>query len=283
MWRLRKFGYLFPKPTCNLIVRWIPKGYRITHKMNIRMRYLCYLLLFVFQFALLTDAEAQQRRKRDFIRDGERFSAAVLVGYNSSQIDGDYFTGFDKFGWTAGVRGITRLTPRIHFNIEMLYSKKGSRIQQGRVLTGLNQRKSRVVDLTYVDAPFFFKYWLRDQPDSWHVEAGAIYSRMLESTITEEVGLRDREFLYSAIEDNFNRSEISVLGGFGHSWEAGLSINFRYVLAVTRFYDNDDYVRPRPGSPNRDEVEFLRNYFYSLSISYTLFRRDTKNRRKRRR
>ena len=40
---------------------------------------------------------------------------------NLTQIDGDYFTGFDKVGWYGGIRGIVNLNYRTSINMELLF------------------------------------------------------------------------------------------------------------------------------------------------------------------
>ncbi|MEM6320298.1 MAG: porin family protein [Bacteroidota bacterium] len=238
------------------------------------------LLFFLLQFT--TEITAQKKR-RDYISDRERFSAGVLIGYNSSQIDGDYFAGFDKFGITGGIRGIVRLTPRIDFNVEMLYSEKGSKIEQGRILTGTNQEKSRILDLKYMDAPFSFRYLLNDKPNSWHLELGAIYSRLINSEVTERETDRPNQFFYRDILEDFRKDDISTLLGLGHTWQMGLSVNFRYIFSISKFYKDDDFMESAPNVPRTEAVPFLRNYYYSLGLSYTIFKRKIKKKKGRRR
>jgi len=79
------------------------------------------LLSTFFIFIYFTTNLFAQRKK--YIPNNERFNAGLVVGYNASQIDGDYYKGFNKYGLTAGIRGITRLTPNFDFNIEGLWKE----------------------------------------------------------------------------------------------------------------------------------------------------------------
>lgn len=229
---------------------------------------------------LLSYLTAFGQRGSKFIPDNERFSAGIVVGYNNAQIDGDFQVGFDKVGLTAGIRGIARFTPRLDLNIEMLYSKKGSKIFPFNTFSQVNPKKSRIIDLTYVDAPIYFKWLLKNEPSTWHIEIGGVYSRLTKTKITEQIRNSSREFAYEPIAADFDKDDISLLTGFGHTWQNGIGINLRYVFGVKKFYVNEDFMEQVPGSLVGKEVSFLRNYYYSLNISYTIFKRKLKKKRK---
>lgn len=59
--------------------------------------------------------------------NGQTFKAALIGGFNLSQIDGDDMAGYDKFGWNAGVKAYAFVEERISLSFEILYSEKGSR------------------------------------------------------------------------------------------------------------------------------------------------------------
>lgn len=230
-----------------------------------------FILTLTLSLIFTINIEAQTKRKRT-ISDSERFSAGLVLGMNNAQIDGDYFTGFDKRGITGGLRGITRLTPRLDFNIEMLYSKKGSKIFQKRALTSARQKKDRIIDLTYIDVPIFFKYLLSNKENIWHIEIGGIYGRLIRSKITENITDSNREFSYLTVEKDFNKDDISGMFGFGYTYKNGIALNLRYVIGVSKFYNNSEYFLPEFGSLINEPVQFLRNYHYTINISYTLFK-----------
>jgi len=221
-----------------------------------------------------------QKRKKRYIPNNERFNAGLIIGMNASQVDGDYYKGFNKYGLTAGIRGITRLKPNFDFNVEILYSKKGSKIFHNRYATPGRAGERRFIDLTYVDVPFFFKLMSPTKESSFHIEFGAIYSRLFNSKIQENVANNPSEFVYAEIIDDFDDSEISVLGGIGFTWQNGLSINYRYVFSAKNFYRGDAF-----GSESYDliidePVTFLRNYYYSVTLSYSLFDNKTRKKKK---
>src|SRR5258706_5548033 len=59
--------------------------------------------------------------------NSQRFSAAILGGFNASQIDGDQLAGFDKVGLTGGIKAIINFESKFDLNVEFLYSHRGSR------------------------------------------------------------------------------------------------------------------------------------------------------------
>ena len=227
------------------------------------------VLLFVFLLCSLIIPLNAQRSKRT-LSDAERFNAGLVIGLNITQLDGDYFVGYDKSGLTGGVKGIVRLTPRLDFNMELLYSVKGSKIFSGNRL-GTSPIKDRIVDLNYVDVPFLFKWLLKNTESSFHVEGGLVYSRLINSKITEKLRNPATEFSYQAIINDFDSDDISWVGGLGYTWKGGLSIHSRFVFGLTQFYQNENFIPPSGTQTTLPAVEFLRNYFVSFQVAYTLF------------
>jgi hypothetical protein len=236
------------------------------------MKYRLYLpFTFVLSFILLNTASSQYK-KRNYITNSQRFSAGLFLALNNTQIDGDYFTGFDKKGIVGGIRGIVRLTPRINFNIEMLYSQKGSKIPHGHSLTAVRRENDRIIDLHYIDVPFLFKYLLKNKESTWHVEVGPVFSRLISTKITEQIEENSRGiFSYQMAANDFNKNDFSVLAGFGYTLKNGIALHLRYVFGVTKFYNNENFFQPPPHSLLIVPVHFLRNYHYSLGISYDIF------------
>src|SRR5690606_10170387 len=56
----------------------------------------------------------------------QEFSMTAVAGFNACQIDGDDLAGFDKIGLTAGLRARWETPSIIDYNIEFLYSQRGS-------------------------------------------------------------------------------------------------------------------------------------------------------------
>ena len=56
----------------------------------------------------------------------QRFHLGAMGGINISQIDGDDLQGYDKVGWTFGIRSVAVIDESLNFSTELLYSERGS-------------------------------------------------------------------------------------------------------------------------------------------------------------
>lgn len=86
---------------------------------------------------------------------GQPFHAGVFLGGNVSQVDGDGWKGFDKFGWQVG--GFVQLKPWKHssFQMEVGYIQKGSRKNTDLENEDLNFYLLR---LNYVSIPVLYQF-----------------------------------------------------------------------------------------------------------------------------
>jgi len=169
-----------------------------------------------------------------------------------------------------GIKGIVRILPRLDFNMDLLYSKKGSKIPSGNKV-GNDFVKDRIIDLTYMEVPFSFKWLTRNQVNSMHIEAGMVYSRLIDQSITELFDDTSRKFLYASIVDNFEKDDLAFMGGVGFTWHHKWALHGRFMYSFTRFYVDEEFTQPQGYSPFALPVEFLRNYQVSLQLSYALF------------
>ena len=58
-----------------------------------------------------------------------------------------------------------------------------------------------------------------------------------------------------------------------------MCIRDRYAYSIKKFYRNTG---EGTGISDPEEVQFLRNYYYSLNLSYTIFQRALKNNKRKR-
>ena len=78
---------------------------------NFLMKKIALLILICIPFAGLT----------------QKFNGGVLAGGLVSQVDGDTWVGYHKFGFLAGAFVRLEISPRSSFQMEMEYIQKGSR------------------------------------------------------------------------------------------------------------------------------------------------------------
>ncbi len=212
-----------------------------------------------------------QSKKRKRLRQDEIFEAGLLIGMNFSQLDGDFFTGFDKLGWYGGARGIINFTQRSSLNIEMLYSQKGSKIPHGVRLESNIEVRDRLISLNYIDVPLLFKTKLTTNPRSAFLETGPVLSRLLKSAVEERERARIPGTSYKEIEQEFKTLDVSWMIGIGINPVEHIDLSLRYSYSFSKLYLNEDYEAPFAFSSQTRQVAFLRNYFASVVLSYDLF------------
>ena len=115
--------------------------------------------------------------------DDGRFTATILAGAAFTQIDGDEDGSYSKVGFIGGVRGGVVFGPRMELATEILFSQKGSYIQ--------NIDKTYHLDYVEVPVLFYYKDWKAKDRNSEQeymriaIGAGVSYSRLLNSRVRQ--------------------------------------------------------------------------------------------------
>jgi hypothetical protein len=171
-----------------------------------------------------------------------RFGAGLITGLTASQIDGDQSAGYNKLGWQAGLRGLTRLSNRSDLSIEFLYAQRGS---QSALFNNNEQFFPFRMTLNYVEIPvqIHYKDWyVEDDKDGfWRVSfnAGFSYARF----ISAKTG-KDGSALYEVVPDYLKKNDISLLLGANFFANRHLGFTFRYVRSLGLMYDYRDWTNP---------------------------------------
>lgn len=215
-------------------------------------------------FLLIGDLCSQSRSRKEAL---QVFQLGAVVGLNNSQIDGDFFTGFNKIGMYGGIRGIANFTPRMALHVELLYSQKGSKIPHSTVIREFTPN-DRIIDLRYAEVPVLFTAKITPYRGSPILMAGLSLSRLLDTRILEMEERVTRGTKYSAIEQDFRSTELSAIAGIGYEFWDRFQLTARYSFGLSRFYLDPEYEQPIPQSTRPEEVYFLRNYHFSLLLAY---------------
>ncbi len=226
------------------------------------------VILFLLTFFMLQAVDSQAQRRR--WNPKQRFKAAVLFGTNASQMDGDNFTGYDKFGLQFGVRGTTLLARHLDLNFELLFSQKGTRVETNS--NRLFSEKNRILHLNYVEVPILLRYKVKEEGTGTFLEGGVSFARLLGSSIQEDTSQIIHTF--SEIEEEFKRSELNFIAGLGYQITPNLGLGMRATIGMTFLFDRREEFNERPtlayGFLPQDfnEIRFLRNYFVTLYANY---------------
>ena len=218
------------------------------------------MLLFLagFLFLLPATMDAQNYKKR---RNKEpRFKAGIVLGMNAAQVDGDDQLGYNKIGIGAGLRGVAVISPSVELSFELLFSQKGS------IPSNDGPRKNALTfDLNYAEVPILINILSKEGWDEFrhfHFQAGFSYARLLSSNIEERISrpLRESEVLYSTLQEELSSNEINFIIGGAYYFNKHIGIALRHGLAVTKFFDKNDY----PELSNKS----LRSYYLNLQAIY---------------
>lgn len=193
--------------------------------------------------------------------EAQRFSAALTVGGNASQIDGDDLAGYDKLGLNAGLRGTAELSDRWDLSIELLFSQRGSRTPNSNSAAQLR----REINLDYVEIPVLIsiKDWLVDHEKGEYYRvrafAGLSYARLVNATVYDDdsaTGYNDE------LADALNRNDISGIVGLSYTAYRNWEFSARYTRSFTRIYDTSEGNPLIPLS--------LVGYYISFNIAYLI-------------
>lgn len=226
-----------------------------------------YLLVLLFLGIFVSQSDAQRRRKIDKKKENI-FSVGLMVGVNKSQIDGDFFTGFDKFGFIGGIKGFAYINPKVNLNVEILYTEKGSQIPHGTVVRP-STRNDRLVALDFVEIPLTFQY--KPQPDKYntYLEVGAVLGSLIDVTVEENGPNTFKGTVYNEIKEDFGNFEYGVLAGLGFDYKI-IEVALRYNIALSEIYQAETTTELDPFSLQAKEVSFLRNYYVALMLTYKI-------------
>ncbi|HNW74682.1 MAG TPA: porin family protein [Bacteroidales bacterium] len=85
----------------------------------------------------------------------QKFNGGILAGGLVSQVDGDTYEGYHKFGFLAGGFVKLQVSPHSSFQLEMEYIQKGSRVHADSITnTGI----TRITRLHYLEIPLLYQY-----------------------------------------------------------------------------------------------------------------------------
>lgn len=146
-----------------------------------------------------------------------RFGAGIILGLNASQIDGDKRLGFKKPGLNAGLLGNIRLANKLDFNLEMLYSQRGSQSE----LFINDELPYFKIKLNYIEIPFMFVYKDWQTTGVGEVEDGVVVSEETFYRVHFHAGLSYGRLMNASIIQ-FNTSTLS-----------------QYVTNIDKFQIND--------------------------------------------
>ena len=186
----------------------------------------------------------------------QRFEGGLIAGFNATQVEGDYFKGYNKPGILTGFFVQTDVAPAVFAGMEIKYSQKGSR---KRIKKNDPDPQKYIMRLGYVDVPLFVGFRTNDRGA---VVAGVSAGYLIHDGEFDEYGEFPRED-----RNAFNNLDLQPFLGFQFDMLDNLKVDLRFALSVL----------PIRGQPGEDATNYywLNNQFnnvISLAAYYNLGR-----------
>ena len=100
-----------------------------------------------------------------FSIQAQRFNAGLMLGGVTSQVDGDTYDGYHKWGYLGGGYVTLQISPHSSFQMELEYIQKGSRRNDTTVSGG----DTYLLRLHYIEIPVLYQYTFKKR---FYFEAG---------------------------------------------------------------------------------------------------------------
>ncbi|MCB0374758.1 MAG: PorT family protein [Sinomicrobium sp.] len=194
------------------------------------------------------------------------FNAGIIAGMNSSQLDGDYQSGYDKHGFSGGMQSTVFLNPALDLSIDLLFSQRGSKADSG------SGGQNRVVNihLNYAETNFLLNFLASRYEDGlpkFHIQAGLSYARLLSHRVKTFpynnrvlIATLSERSSFTEIADHFNSDDFGVVGGAALHIGSHFTLSLRQNFSLKLLFNQEDI----PERNNRS----IRSFFIAIHGTY---------------
>jgi hypothetical protein len=161
-----------------------------------------------------------------FSLHAQKFNAGVMAGGVASQVDGDTYDGYHKFGYYGGAFVMLHLSPHSSFQMEIEYIQKGSR----RADTTVSGGTQYLLRLHYIEVPILYQYTFKKR---FYFEIGPAVDITIGS-LEERNGL---------VVDGVPLRPVTFTGifGFGAYLTKNLRLNLRSNYSLNSIRSQNNY------------------------------------------
>jgi hypothetical protein len=184
----------------------------------------------------------------------QRFIGGPLFGINACQVDGDTYSGYNKFGVMAGAFVYTQISPRLDAQLEIEYMGKGAH-------KGPTDQDPTYYDntLNYIELPVLLRFNTKNKIGC---EAGLGFGYLFAYSQSDENGP-----LPSEEASPFNRFELSGIIGITYQFANQFKFGLRYSYSLTPIFNFNHY-----------DTYYYRRYFtagaynnlFTMGVFYTI-------------
>jgi len=159
----------------------------------------------------------------------QRFKGSAVFGLNLAQIDGDNLAGFSKLGLTGGAKLSYPFKDNSDFNLELLFSQRGSNAG-----FGFGRTSDNYVDLQYLEVPLYIniKDWYMDDEDYHKAKAHAGLNLSYLFAVDSSNGAISNDI------DNYQRYNIGYFLGVNYMFTRRVGTTVRYSRALNSITEN---------------------------------------------
>ncbi|NCX96583.1 MAG: PorT family protein [Chitinophagia bacterium] len=171
----------------------------------------------------------ESTQNADESTENRLFRAGIVAGCGLSQVDGDNFAGYHRFGINAGGILYMKLPKHTALSIELLYTQKGAKSDRirGTGVDTLIKITDYAIKLQYAEIPILFNVF--DQRES-HASIGISYAALFSSTETiSTVPANQVDFG----QYPFRKSDINFIIGGSLKLVKHVYLNARFQYSLT--------------------------------------------------
>lgn len=183
-------------------------------------------------------------KRKGYVPEEQIIQPAIILGFNSTQVEGDQLSGFRKFGANAGAGAFIRLPKNFAVKFEILYSQKGSKSSATEAASRLSGPYKLILD--YIDVPISVNYIDKDRAI---FGVGVVLSNLIRNQ--ETLGGVD-------LNSTFNRFGADFMVDITFLIKRRYGINFRYSYGMMQFLENGDISSPLRNSTPHHNVLTMR-------------------------
>jgi len=181
------------------------------------------------------------------------FRAAVILGFNGTQVDGDDLGGYRKFGLNAGGAAFVMLPKNFSVNFEILYSQKGSKKTNNQLFIEAPSKLS----LDYVDVPLIFNYHDKDSKgkDIAIFGLGFVFNSLVRYKVEDEYGVLD-------LENPYHRFGLEAAANIIFKFAKRFGINLRFTYSITNIAKEPILISNLKNGGQRNNIFSLRGMYF---------------------
>lgn len=170
--------------------------------------------------------------------NAQNFEGGLLAGFNASQVDGDSYSGYNKFGFTIGAFTTIKVSNSFSGELQIRFSQKGA----SKKVTE-NDPGKYISKLNYIELPVLLRFHQTSKL-SWHLGPGFGY--LFKYSVEDENGPLNKDAI------SFRNFDLSGMAGIQYmmTQKLGVSVTFSYSVIPITDHPNDPIHFRQPGLYN---------------------------------